>query len=142
MPLQDEMSALRNLVLANTEIFALTGDRIFINAIPESIIEAQDPRQPQKMLVLRRAGGPLKADLLPVENFSINALCYGESDEAATSVLRSLRQFFIALKREIVDGMLFHHFNPSGGAIPLVDPDIVWPAVSQGFTFLADTKEA
>ena len=94
------------------------------------------------MLVLREAGGSGKADLLPIENVSLTALCYGEDDFEAAKVLRALVQFFLYLKRRIVDGVLFHHFNATGGATPLVDPDIVWPAVAQGFTFTADTKEA
>ncbi len=138
----DDMAALRNLVLSDVNVFSTTEGRVFVNSIPETVIEVQDPRFPQKMLVLRQAGGSGKTDLLPTENISLTALCYGEDDNEADKVLRALVQFFLYLKRRIVDGVLFHHFNATGGAVPLVDPDIVWPAVAQGFTFMADTKEA
>ncbi len=138
----DDMAALRNLVLSDVGVFSTTNGRVYINGIPESVIELQDPRYAQKILVLRQAGGSGKADLLPTENVSITALCYGEDDFEADKVLRALVQFFLYLKRRIVDGVLFHHFNATGGTIPLVDPDIVWHGVAQGFTFMADTKEA
>ncbi len=141
MAILDKWAALRTFVLADTEVFNLTEGRVYINEIPETIIEAQDPRNPAKMLVLGMAGGAGKTDLLPTENANVTALCYGESAFEADKVLRALIQLFLFAKREIIDGVLFHHFNATGGQTPLVDPDIVWPAVAQGFTFMADTRE-
>ncbi len=142
MAIRDKWNALRRFVLDDTDIFDLTGGRVYINRIPESVIEDQDPREPAKMLVLRQAGGSAKADLLPLETANVTALCYGETDFEADKLLRALTELFLYAKREIVDGVLLHHFNATGGVTPLVDPDIVWPAVAQDFSFVADTKEA
>lgn len=138
----DDMAALRNLVLSDANVFSTTEGRVYVNSIPETVIEAEDPRFPSKMLVLRQAGGSAKADLLPIENVSLTAFCYGEDDFEADKVLRAVVQFFLYFKRKVVDGVLFHHFTATGGTELLVDPDIVWHGVQQGFTFMADTKEA
>ena len=134
------MAALRTLALADASISSLVGTRIFVNRIPEAEVEAADTFHPPKMLVLRQSGGSGKADLLPTDDQNVTILCYGESDFEADTVRRVVWDRFVNLARETVSGVLFHHINPTGGAIPLVDPDIVWPAISQGFTVKADVK--
>lgn len=141
-PNLDPYAALRTLVLGDTEIVSLVEDRVYINAIPESVIEAQDPRAPNKMLVLAKSGGAPKADRMPTRTIFINALCYGESDAECAKILHAVQSLFQFLHRETVDGVFFHDVTETGGEVPLVDPDIVWPAVAQGFSILADTKNS
>lgn len=129
------------MALAESTITDLVSTRIFVNRIPEDEIESADTFHPPKMLVIRQAGGAAKADTLPVDDSSVNILCYGESDFEADRVRRAVWERFVNLKRETFSSVLIHHVNPTGGPIPLVDPDIVWPAVSQSFTLMADVKE-
>ncbi len=135
------MEALRTLVLAESTITDLIDDRIYINKIRREVIEAADTREPPKILVLRMAGGTGKADTMPVVNITIDALCYGETDFEADELRRAVTQRFTLLSRETHDNVLIHHINPTGGPISSVDPDLVWPAVSQSFTILADILE-
>lgn len=138
----DAMGALRSLLLADTDVTDLTSTRIYVNQIPEAVVESEDPRHPSKMVVLRMAGGSGKSDFLPTDDFNFDVLCYGESDFEADAVRRVIWTKFVYLTRETAsNGVCFHHINPIGGPVSLVDPDIVWPAVSQGFTTKADIKE-
>lgn len=137
--MKDVMQALLNWILAQAEVSTLVGTRGFVNKIPRATIEAEDTFHPQKMLVLRQAGGAPKADLLPTDDPTITVLCYGENDFEADSVRRAVWKAFVNLSRVIQDTVLIYHINPAGGAVPLVDPDIVWPAVSQNFTLKAAT---
>lgn len=139
--MRDVMLALRTLVLAETNITDLIEDRIYINKIPRADIEAADNREPPKILVLRMAGGSGKADIMPTFDLTIDALCYGETDFEADKLRRAVTQRFTLLSRETHDDVLIHHINPTGGPIPSVDPDLVWPAVAQSFTILADILE-
>ncbi|MCH8137180.1 MAG: hypothetical protein IIB77_14490 [Proteobacteria bacterium] len=135
--MKDVMGPLRNWLAAQSEVSTLVGTRIFVNRVPRGTIEAEDTFHPQKMLVIRQAGGSPKADLLCTDDQAITVLCYGESDLEADSVRRAVWELFVNLSRVRQDGLLLYHVNPSGGAVPLVDPDIVWPGVAQNFTLKA-----
>lgn len=135
--MKDVMKALRNWIAAQTEVSTLVGTRVFVNRVPRGTIEAEDTFHPQKMLVLRQAGGAPKADLLCTDDSTITVLCYGESDLEADSVRRAVWEKFVNLSRVRQDTVLLYHINPAGGAVPLTDPDIQWPAVAQNFTLKA-----
>ncbi len=135
--MKDVMKALRNWIAAQSEVSDLVGTRVFVNRLPRATIEAEDTFHPSKMLVLRQAGGAPKADLLCTDDSIITVLCYGESDLEADSVRRAVWEKFVNLSRVRQDTVLLYHINPTGGAVPLVDPDIVWPAVAQNFSLKA-----
>jgi len=135
--MKDVIGALRNWIAAQSEVSALVGTRVFVNKIPRATIEAEDVFHPAKMLVLRQAGGSPKADLLCTDDQTVTVLCYGESDLEADSVRRAVWEKFVSLDRVRQDTVLFYHINPTGGPVPLVDPDIVWPAVAQNFSLKA-----
>ena len=155
--MRDLMGALRTLALADADILALIGtdffyddkngeevnanERVYVNRIPRPVIEAASTFHPPKILVLRQAGGFGNADLLPTESQSVNALCYGQTDQEADKVRRAVHQLFKYLSRETHDDVLIHHINPTGGPIPSVEPDLVWPAVAQSYTVYADVME-
>ena len=139
--MRDLMRALRTLALGESDITDLVGTHVYVNSIPTSVIEDADTFHPPKILVLRQAGGSGSEDLLPTVDQSVNALCYGETDLEARKVRRAVYQVFKYLSREIHNDVLIHHINPTGGPIPSVDPDIVWPAVAQGYTVKADVME-
>ena len=50
-------------------------------------------------------------------------------------------QRFTLLERETHDEVLIHHINPTGGPIPSVEPDLVWPVIAQSYTVKADILE-
>jgi hypothetical protein len=129
------------MCLADSAVFALVEDRIWVNKIPRDEIEAASTFHPPKMLVLRMAGGAGKADLLPVDQPTITTLCYGETDEEADKVRRAVWELFVRSLRVTHDGVLFHDFIPTGGAIPNTEPDLVWPVIAQTYTVLADVRE-
>ena len=135
------MGALLTLVLTDSDITDLVEDRVYVNRIPRDVIEAADTFHPPQILVLRQAGGFGKTDLLPTTDQSVNALCYGENDHEADEVRRAVWQFFVNVSRETHDSVLIHHINPTGGPIPSVEPDLVWPAVAQSYTVKADVME-
>lgn len=139
--MRDFISALRTMATTTPAIVALVGTRLYVNEIPRKDIEEADTRHPPKMLVLRQGGGGGKTDLLPVMDVTVIALCYGETDFEAERVLREVSQRFILLNREIHDNVLIHHLNPTGGPIPSVEPDLVWPVIAQSFTAKADILE-
>ncbi len=139
--MRDLMGALTTLVLADPTIAGLIADRVLVNEIPEDVIAAAPVRRPPSILVLRMAGGGAKADLLPVVDTTVTALCYGRNDNKADELLRAVAQRFTLLSREIHADVLIHHINPTGGPIPSVEPDLVWPAVAQVFTIKAGLLE-
>ena len=132
---------MRTLVLADQTLFGMVGKRVYVNKIPRKVIEAEDTRQPKKILVLRQTGGGAKADIMPTVNTTITALCYGPIDRDADELRRAVTQRFTLLDRETHDDVLIHYINPTGGPIPSVEPDLVWPAVAQSFTVNADILE-
>lgn len=146
----DAMGSLRELVQGDATVLALLGestsgyaaaDRVFVNSMPQEFIADGDTFHPPKTIVLRHAGGPGKADLLPTEDLRVNVLTYGESDFEADRVRRAVYKLFKFTDRECISSVLIHNLNPAGGPVPLTDPDIVWPAMSQAFTLTADTEE-
>ena len=139
--MRDLFFALRTLCTEEPEIFGLAADRIFPNKIPRDVVEELDTRKPKKTLVLRMGGGGDKADLLPLVDTTVIALCYGENDHEANRLLRAVGQRFTLLSREIHEDVLIHHINPTGGPIPSVEPDLLWPAVGQSYTAKADILE-
>ena len=137
------MTALRTLALSDAGIAALVSDRIYVNRIPREVIEAQDPYHPAKMLVLRQSGGSSKVDLLPTATVAVTALAYGESDFEADKVRRAVAQWLHETLRncDLSSDVLIHDAIPTGGPIPLVDPDITWPGVAQTYSVLANVYE-
>lgn len=154
----DAMAALREFVQDDVTLMALLGestapedsdgktwaaaDRVVVNRLPRKLLEASDTYHPPKMIVLRHGGGPPKADLLPTEDLRVQVLCYGESDFQADRVRRQLWTLFVNADRKCFGGVLLHRINVAGGPVPLVDPDIVWPAMSQAFNLKADVEAA
>jgi len=139
--MRDVFKALRTMALATNDISALVDTRVFVNKIPKKVIEAADTHQPPKMLVLRMGGGSAKADRLPLTNSVVIALCYGETDFDADSIRRAVYQRFTLLTRETHDNVLIHHLNPTGGPVPSVESELVWPVIAQSFTVMADVLE-
>ncbi len=141
--MRDAMEALREVVLLPANgIVELIGDRCYVNRIPRDVLESMDTFHPAKTLVLRQAGGAGSADFLPIDRPAVTVLAYGESDFEADRLRRRVWQLFSRLARYRSAGnVLVHHINPTGGAIPLVDPDIVWPAMAQTYTITADVVE-
>lgn len=135
------MKALQTIALNTEEIFGLVEDRVYVNEIPMEDIEDADTHHPPKMLVLRMGGGSGKADRLPLVDRIIICNCYGETDYEAELVQLAVEQRFNMLEREIVDGVLIHHINPTGGPLPNTEPDLVWPIISQSYTTKADVLE-
>lgn len=136
----DVMAALRSLVLNTTEITDLVGTRVFVNRIPKGVVEGEDTRHPSKMIVLRQAGGASKFDFLPVDNPTIDVLCYGETDKEADIVRREVWSRFVYLKGEIHVGVCLNDAQPISGAISLVDPEIEWPAVAQSWSLFTSAE--
>ncbi len=139
--MRDLISAVRTLALTTVAITDLVGERLYINEIPREDIEVADTRHPPKMLVLRQGGGGGKIDILPLMDVTVIALCYGPTNFEAERVLRVVAQRFILLEREIHDEVLIHHINSTGGPIPNVESDLVWPVIAQSFTVKADILE-
>lgn len=140
--MRDAIGALRDYLAGLPAIAALVETRVFVNRLPRETIEAEeDAFHPRKMLVIRQAGGAAKSDLMVTDDQSITVLCYGETDLEADRVRREVWQTLVTLSRVNQNGVLIHHVNPTGGAVPLVDPDIVWPAVAQNFSMKADVLE-
>lgn len=157
----DPLQALRELVLNETTIMDLldessteppgggdpattiaSADRVYRNRIPESDIEVAHTFHPPKSIVLRLAGGFGKKDSTAIDTPRLQVLCYGESDYEADRLRRAVWTRFVQLDREEFAEMLIHTINPASGALPLVDPDISWPGVSQTYEVRLTVEEA
>lgn len=147
------MGALKLLVLTSTEIMDVLAEsdgpgippsteRIFVNRIPKEVIKASDTFHPPKVLVLRQAGGLGKSDFTALDQPTVTTLCYGEDDHEADRVRRATWSRFVRLQRECFGDVLIHDINTTGGAIPNVEPDLVWPAIAQSYTLTADVLDA
>jgi len=138
--MNDVIGALRDWLAAQTAITDLVGTRIYVNRLPRDVIEGEDTFRPQKMLVIAQSGGGGRSDFQPLDSPSVDVICYGESDFEADKIRREVWDAFRLLNRVRQGSVLIHHVNASGGAIPSIDPDIVWPAVAQSYTTLAATE--
>lgn len=151
--MRDVMGALKQLVLADDGVMGTlaesdgpgvppAAERVFVNRVPRGFIESVDTHHPPKTVVLRMAGGVGKADLTALDSPTVTTLCYGESDLEADRVRRALWTLLVRAQRECVGDVLIHDAQTTGGPIPLVDPEIVWPAVAQSYTLTADVLDA
>lgn len=139
--MRDLLGALVSLCAADPTIGGWYSGRVYGNEIPADVIEAESTRHPRRTLVIRMAGGPGKADLLPVVDRTVNVVSYGPTDYEADRGRLAVEQRFTLLSRELVDDVLIHNINPAGGPIPSTEPDLVWPAIGQAFTVKADLLE-
>jgi len=138
--MNDGIGAIRDWLAAQPAIVALVADRIYINRLPRSVIEAEDTYRPRKMLVIQQFGGIGRADYLALDNLDINILCYGETDLEADKVRREAWDAMRLLSRVRQNNVLIHHINPVSGPTPSRDPDIVWPIITQSFQTLTATE--
>jgi len=138
--MNDILGTLRSWLAAQSAITDLVNDRLFVNRLPEDVVEREDTFHPSKMIVISASGGQGRTDFQALDAPSINVLCYGETDLEADKVRREVWDAFRKLSRVRHEGVLIHHVNPTGGATFSRDPDIVWPIVRQPFSILAATE--
>ena len=137
----DTIGAVRAWLLGQTAITDLVGQRVFVNAIPRDVIEAEPIENPSKMIVVRMAGGAGKSDFMDFQPQTMDVLCYGETQLEADKVRREVFAQLFEIDRVRQGDVLIHWANPAGGPVSLVDPDIVWPAISQSYEIATSIKE-
>ena len=129
----DIIGALREQLLADPDLYALTSGRVFCLELPRT--EARS--MPRKCVVLSYAGGPADRGLVELATVRIDCLCYGETAFEADRVRRTVHGDLKHTVRKIYDDVLIHNATASSGALFTVDPDTGWKISAQSWMVTA-----
>ena len=134
--MMDIISALLSFLKADTAVAALADTRIYAAELPRAEIESM----PQKIAVLRYAGGVERNRFLPIAEPRIDILSFGETYHEAGKLDRAIYAALKALNRETVDNVLLHGIALSGGPLMLRDSDTGSPYQARSITVTADER--
>ncbi len=91
----------------------------------------EDPTMPKAALVLRPVGGPtmVTGPQIPLANRRIDITCYGTTAQQANNLGNAV---IVALKPLVMqrwEDVMIYSALPTAGPIPLLDTEVLWPAV-------------
>lgn len=120
---ENPITAIRTMLLADTDVAAEVGTRVFGQELPRGQTEAM----PQKCLVVTSVGGIDPAAYIPVGHVRLDVRCYGKTPREADSVWVDVYDALKYLERAVHGTTLLHSAQMEGGPRSLRDPDAGWP---------------
>lgn len=114
---------------------ALTGGRVYGDELPPKDTSSM----PRKCIVIKPSGGAgtYGRGYQDYGDGRFDVRSYGETPYQAGLVQLAARRALKHLRRSVHAGVLLHWAKPSGGALPLRDPDTKWPFRFESFQVLA-----
>lgn len=92
---------------------------------------------PRKAIVVQPSGGGVfevgSTDYVPHSDQRIDVFCYGETPYEAQKVRREVFDVLKNVRRQVINGVLVHWFQRSGGVLALRDPDTDWPVAFESW---------
>jgi hypothetical protein len=131
----DPVGGLVEFLQANEPVSELTDRRVFGGELPES----ENAAMPRGCVVLRPAGGAgqLGGGYQQFSDQRIDALCYGDSPQAAYQLWMLVNVALKQLQRTIRANTLIHWCRSTGGPLSLRDSSTEWPYTLASFQVLA-----
>jgi len=118
----EPLAAVRAFLLADADLAAIVGTRVFVGELPESEIE----QMPRATVQLEPGGGMGNANQLYGDP-RIDFYCYGDSPRVAWQVYRALHAALKDLQREVFAETLLHWARESAMGALGRDPEKDWP---------------
>lgn len=122
----DPVKALMLLLLADADVAALVGSRVFGGELPE----AEAVSMPRSCLVVREAGGGLLGTgWQQYTDVRFDVFAYGATPRDASILWRAVHRRMKTFARARYGSTLLHWAKPDAGPLPLRDPDTEAPYV-------------
>ena len=133
----DPIAALIAILMAEPQVAALAGTRVFGIELPRS----EAASMPRQAIVLQPSGGPTLTTGSYLEHTAqrVDVFAYGETPYQAHRLGRAAA--FKQFRRRVVGAVLVHSVDPAGGYFTGRDPDADWPLVFQSFQTLYAENE-
>lgn len=131
----DVVTALRDFLLSDADVYALVGDRIYGDEVGE--VE----NMPQKCIVIIETGGQPINSFLPINKPKLDLYCYGETYVEAAIVDKAVAYALKYLDRKTIYKSLLHGAEIVTGAWSLRDPDTGWRMKMRSITVSIDERE-
>ncbi len=120
----DVIAALRAVLLADTDLAAVVGGRVFGKELPR----AEADNQARAAVVLQTSGGPnLLGGYVDHTSQRVDARCYGSTPIEADQVEGLVFDAFKQLRRTVQDNVLIHWIEDAGGFTSGRDANADWP---------------
>lgn len=134
----DAFGALAAVILADANVAALVAARVYINEIPPGVLAGM----PQKVILLRQAGGSGTDGELQLQDLTIDVFCYGRNSQEAEQVRRTLYPVLKYMRRLVQNGVLIHACNPVSGPAMAHEPEGALPVIVQSWDCLVSEVQA
>lgn len=138
MTIPDPMKAIRAAALADVEVAAQVGARVYVPELPRADAAAM----PRKALVLSPSGGAGNTSPAPIGDTRFDAKCYGATHLEAAAVYYAFREFARELAQSRVGGALVYALSIETGPIQTREPEVDWPMVLGVFMVTASELAA
>jgi hypothetical protein len=135
----DPIAAVSSVLLADADVAALAGVRVYGGAVPDTAKTAM----PQACVVVKPAGGAGAGEgYMQWGRSRVDTYCYGASLHEAWNVYLAVYGALKQLQRQVADGVLLHSAAVlSKGALG-VDPETQWPVTLASFSVTASEVAA
>lgn len=135
--MNDVLPALRAILLADADVAALVGTRIYGERVNEADI-GQGPNTQQAIeLSLEPSGVGRRFNNLALQQVGVELRCYGPTPYEAREVWRHAHQCLKRAIRSTMDDVIIHSINPDMGPVSIIDPDTEWPVVWELWSVIA-----
>lgn len=137
-----DVGALISYLLAQSEVAALVGTRVFGMELPD--VEATS--MPRKCVLINSAGaavfGMAARSEIPLDSRTKDVRCYGETPYEASRVYNAVNLALKRLRRRLVTppgglgAVLLYSATKIGGPAALREPETEWPVLFSSYNVL------
>lgn len=132
MAIPDPVAALRSFLLADADVAALAGTRIFGSELPRSEVQAM----PRKAALIRKAGAGASVGNASRVRFSaprMDIFCYGETPYEAARLDLAVYEALKQMEPNVQGTCRLHDAVLAGGPIDLREEDTSWALVFRSY---------
>jgi hypothetical protein len=129
----DPLIALRTLLIADAEVAALAGTRVYVPELPSN----QAASMPRNAVVLSESGGPGYTGMARIGQTRIDVRAYGADFVEAWRVHASVHEVLKQLTRSLVGEAVIYTVTVQGGPLRLREAEVDWPLILRSYQVTA-----
>lgn len=132
MSVPDILTAVREVLLGDPDVVALTQGRIWRIQIPPDHAR----QMPESCVVISRAGGRADVGYLQLSSQRIDVRCYGINGQDAADVASAVHPVLKQLRRQAVGNCMLYSLTVESEKVDLLEANVNWSLVFSSYLAL------
>ncbi len=139
--LPDDIAAMRSLLMLDSDLTALVGERVYAYELPTKMQMAEALSQ-NAVLVQDTTGAPGIQGFVRLREPYYNVFCLGETPELAKHIYLRVHQVLKQARRQVIDECLIHSYDEVNPPRSQRDPATKWPYILSVWKSLSSDQQA